>query len=248
MLWDHPNDDYKHLFLDKFLQIKHTHFTLIITELGRKYTHCKNPRLSEKWRQWNYILFPHHISIDLLRAISEMLQTNNLHPIRKDRPWEDRWSEKWENISGWAIFYYEGQAVPTVNHFSCLIWRLNASVGRWGGVKLFLSACCQASSFARHATISFHWRAQQRVLKRVGSRSHSWVQLVLFKEREGTVSLPPCFPLQGIRCPIYLDLFGLERKHSSLQWITPDSCKVRPTSKRIPLGFSKCKHDFPGNS
>lgn len=57
-----------------------------------------------------------------------MLQTNNLHPIRKDKPWEDRWSEKWEDISGQMIFYYEGQTFPVAAHFSCLLWRLNASV------------------------------------------------------------------------------------------------------------------------
>lgn len=139
-----------HLFLDKFLQIKYTLY-INYYRAGRKYTGCENSWLSEKWGQWNYILFPHHVSIDLLRAISEMLQTNNLHPIRKDRPQEDRWSEKWENISGRTIFYYEGQAVPAADHFSCLIWRLNVSIEdeeEWNSSFWWLStlAICQICS------------------------------------------------------------------------------------------------------
>lgn len=240
--------------------IKHTYFLIGFCRLnpctlhinyyraGRKYTQCKNPRLSEKQAQWNYILFPRHISIDLLRAISEMVQTNNLHQIRKDSPGEDRWSEKWEKFSGQTIFYYEGQVVPTVNHFSGLLWRLTASAGRWGGVKLFLSVCCQPSQFARHAAISFHWSAQQIALKLGRNRSPSWVQPVLFKEREGTRLFLSLFPSRESAAQFISMYLDLKRKHFRLQWITPDSCKVRPTSKRIPCGPSKGKHDFPGNS
>lgn len=38
--------------------------------------------------------FLNHIVIDLLRATAEMLQANNLDPIRKDKLREDRESEK----------------------------------------------------------------------------------------------------------------------------------------------------------
>lgn len=235
-----------HLFLDQFLQIKHTHFTLLPS--WQEVHTMQEPWLSEKWGQWNDTLFPHHTSIDLLRAISEMLQTNNLYPIRKDRPREDRWSEKWENISGWTIFYDEGQAASTVNHFSCLIWRLNASVGRWGGVKLFLSACCQPLNLPD--MLLFHFT---EVLSRL-----PW-SLV---ETEASLGFSQCLSRKGRAHSLFLPLFPYResavqfisayldsrRKHFSLQWITPDSCKVRPTSKRIPRGFSKYKHDFPGNS
>lgn len=77
-------------FLISFCRLN-THSTLIITEpTGSTYAPCGHDWLSGRGGQWSYILVPHHISIDLLRAISETSQTNNLHPIGKDKPWEDK--------------------------------------------------------------------------------------------------------------------------------------------------------------
>lgn len=113
-----------------------THSTLIITTLAGSTHHARIAGFQRREGGEMIFSFLNHIAIDLLRATAEMLQANNLDPIRKDKLREDRESEKWGSISDQTIFYYEGQAVPTAGHFSCLTWRLNASVEDEGKVTI----------------------------------------------------------------------------------------------------------------
>lgn len=90
MFENHPNNDLVNLFLDKFLQIKYTLY-MNYYQAGRKYTH--RVRIAGfQGREGGEIIFFffNHIAIDLLRATAEMLQANNLHPIRKDKLREDK--------------------------------------------------------------------------------------------------------------------------------------------------------------
>lgn len=142
---------------------------------------------------------PSPFSIDLLRAISEKLQANNLHPIKKtSRKIGNKKNEKLS--SSWTMFYYEGHTVPMAGHFSCLIWRLNA--GREdeepsSSLLLAVSPCNLAG----------------RPLVQLSQSAGSAVRAVLDSReamKKRAESPPPLLSL------LHFDLFGLGEKHFSV--------------------------------
>lgn len=76
-------------FLINFCRLN-THSTLIITKLAGSTHHVRIAGFQRREGGEILFFFFNHIAIDLLRATAEMLQANNLHPIRKDKLREDR--------------------------------------------------------------------------------------------------------------------------------------------------------------
>lgn len=145
-------------------------------------------------------------------------------------------------------FLLWGAGSPSVSHFSCLIWSLMPDLE--DEEELNSSFLFAVNPHNLPDMLLFHFT---EVLCRL-----FW-SLV---EIEAILGFSQCFSRKGRAQSLFLPLFphresavqfistylDLKRKHFSLRWITPDSCKVRPTSKRSLHGPSKGKHDFPGNS
>lgn len=76
-------------FLINFCRLN-THSTLIITKLAGSTHRVRIAGFQRREGGEIIFFFFNHIAIDLLRATAEMLQANNLHPLRKDKLRKDR--------------------------------------------------------------------------------------------------------------------------------------------------------------
>lgn len=173
---------------------------------------------------------PSPFSIDLLRAISEKLQANNLHPIKKtSRKIGNKKNEKLS--SSWTMFYYEGHTVPMAGHFSCLIWRLNA--GREdeepsSSLLLAVSPC----NLAGRPLVQLSQSAGSAVRAVLDSREtrRLW--------RNGQSLPTPPFTLT------FRLIWTWRETLLRLQWATPDSYEGGLADKKVLLSSAQ----FPGCS
>lgn len=178
--------------------------------------------------------FPSPFSIDLLRAISEKLRTNNLHPIKKT-------SRKIGNKKNEKLSLAGPHSVMKGTLSQWLVIFLALSEGLMLARKMRrshpLPFCSVAAlQFSRHTTIS----VQQITRKRCASCLALRRGLTLWRDR--AVSSAPPFALT-VYCPTHFDLFGLGKKHFS---VCNEQLQTVVTLDQLTRRLSSVQCSFPG--
>lgn len=170
-----------------------------------------------------------------------------LEPFQKHRkqiiytPWEKTSPEKISNQKNEKLSLagpssiMRGRPVPSADRFSRLIWRLNCQLGRWGRVNSSILFAVNPHNWPD--TLLFYFTAELSKLPVSLVEAEAilgFSQRFSMKEKPQPLSLLSFFPYRESAVQFISTYLDLKRKHFSLQWITLGSCKVRPTSKRIP--------------
>lgn len=111
-----------------------------------------------------------------------------------------------KNISSWTMFYYEGHTAQMADHFSCLIWRLNAGKEDEEESPSSLLLAVRPCNLAGTPVFQF----SELCASSLGPRR----DLDSTRRWKHNSSPTPFAPT--VYCPTHFDLFGLGKKHFSV--------------------------------